>query len=159
MARSRIAVRVEGRPARASFGRVRPAALRGWAAPMLAALELGDAELSIVLCDDPFIHELNRRFADEDHATDVLAFALAEGPGPHASGLLGDVVISIETASRQAAQRRAPVEDEVLLLLAHGLLHLVGYDHRTAAEKRLMTARTDVLIAAARAPAPRRRRP
>jgi probable rRNA maturation factor len=136
---------------------------------MLALLELEAAELSVVLCDDVFIHDLNRRFADEDHATDVLAFATMETPGPHpnelrspgnpgphpgsrAAGLLGDVVISLETAARQAASRRAPVEDEVRLLLAHGLLHLLGYDHRTAAERRIMKARTSALVEAAGTP-------
>lgn len=157
VARSTIAVRLEGRAARARARRVPAATVRRWATRMLDALDLGGAELSVVLCDDAFIHDLNLRFADEDHATDVLAFAMKEAPAPRATSLLGDVVISLETAARQAAARRAPVEDEVLLLLAHGLLHLVGYDHRTSAETRIMKARTAALVEIAGAPARGRR--
>ncbi len=151
-ARSTIAVRLEGRGTRARARAVPVSSVRTWATRMLGALEQQGAELSLVLCDDAFIRDLNRRFADEDHATDVLAFASNEAPGPRRTrgeGPLGDVVISLETAARQAARRRAPLEDEVRLLLAHGLLHLVGYDHRTAAQERIMTARTNALLEAA----------
>jgi probable rRNA maturation factor len=113
---------------------------------MLDGLELVGGELSIVLCDDHFIADLNRRFAGEEHATDVLAFATTEGPGPRVPGLLGDVVISLETAERQARARGASLQDEVMMLLAHGLLHLLGYDHRFAAEEKIMSAKTALLV-------------
>ncbi len=70
---------------------------------------------------------------------------------PGASGMLGDVVISLDTAARQAEELGRSLWDEVTWLLAHGLLHLVGYDHRTVAEERRMNARADMLIAAAKA--------
>jgi probable rRNA maturation factor len=126
-------------------------ALRTRAERMLAALSLPRAELSLLLCDDPTIHTLNRTHRRRDKPTDVLAFALREGePMPGAETLLGDVVISLDTAERQARDHHRSLWDEVTMLLAHGLLHLVGYDHRTAAEERRMNARADMLIAAAK---------
>jgi probable rRNA maturation factor len=84
----------------------------------------------------------------------VLAFAMQEGtPMPRGRRLLGDVVISLDTAKRQADERNRPLWDEVTLLLAHGLLHLVGYDHRSDAEEAEMNAEVARLVAAARASA------
>ncbi len=126
---------------------------------MLEALRMKEAELSILLCDDRTIHELNRSYRRRDKPTDVLAFAMREGEGaklhPH---MLGDIVISIDTARRQAKEHDRSVIAEVTFLLAHGLLHLLGYDHKTAAEERRMRARSDVLCAAA-APKNRASRP
>jgi probable rRNA maturation factor len=138
------------------------AALRTRAERMLAALALSGAELSVLLCDDATIHALNRQHRRKNKPTDVLAFALREGKLPTSVGSLpaargraeplGDVVISLDTARRQAEERGRTLWDEVTLLLAHGLLHLIGYDHRTRAEERVMNARADMLIAAARGP-------
>jgi probable rRNA maturation factor len=117
---------------------------------MLQALSLADAELSIVVCDDATIHALNREHRKKNKPTDVLAFALREGkPLAGAEAMLGDVVISLDTAARQARQHKKSLWDEVTMLLAHGLLHLIGYDHGTDAEERRMNARADMLIAAA----------
>ena len=138
--------------------------VRTWAERMLAALSLPEAELSIVLCDDRTIHALNRDFRKKDKPTDVLAFAVREvlAAGiPRAAvpeGVLGDVVISVATAARQARAARRDVEDEIAMLLAHGLLHLLGLDHRDRTEERRMTARTDALRSTiARRPRPRSR--
>ena len=77
---------------------------------MLRALELGDAELSVVLTNDEVIHELNAQYRDKDRPTDVLAFAMREGEAtarePGAREVLGDVVISLDTATRQAPSHR-----------------------------------------------------
>ncbi len=117
---------------------------------MLVALELTRSELSISLVDDETIHALNRDYRHKDRPTDVLAFAMREGPyAEHAGALLGDVVISLDTAARQARAHARPLDAEVLMLLAHGLLHLLGFDHRSRTEERRMAARTDALIAAA----------
>jgi probable rRNA maturation factor len=114
-------------------------ALRRRAERMLHALALARAELSILVCDDATIHDLNREHRRKDKPTDVLAFAMREGQQLGAgSELLGDVVISLETAARQAFEHRRSLSDEVTMLLAHGLLHLVGYDHRDDAEEREM---------------------
>jgi probable rRNA maturation factor len=129
------------------------ARVRAQAERMLAALRLPRAELSVLLCDDGTIHALNHTYRHKDAPTDVLAFAMREGEGAEhahvAHGVLGDVVISLETASRQARTHARSLEAEVTMLLAHGLLHLLGLDHRTRTEERRMSARTDLLQAAA----------
>lgn len=118
---------------------------------MLEALSLPTAELSIVICNDSFIHRLNRDFRKKDKPTDVLAFATEEAMIVPLQGhlqiprLLGDVVISVETAKRQAIEHNWMLETEVVHLLAHGVLHLLGYDHATKREERRMSARTDAL--------------
>ncbi len=115
---------------------------------LLRALGLPKAELSVVLCDDATIHTLNRDYRRKDKPTDVLAFALREGPGGHLAGdLLGDVIISLDTATRQAQERGIAPRDEVRMLLTHGLLHLLGWDHRNDAEDKRMRAETDRLLA------------
>ena len=127
-----------------------PMRVAGYAKRMLAALGQEQAELSVLLCDDEVIHTLNRDYRDKDRPTDVLAFAMQEGePSPSAGPLvLGDVVISLPTAARQAAERGRPLVREVVELLAHGLLHLLGFDHELPEEERRMIARTDLLVAA-----------
>ena len=111
------------------------------------------AELSVALVDDAAIHDLNRRFRDVDKSTDVLAFAMREGEEMMASEdeleVLGDVVISVPTATRQAEARSVSVTTELTMLLAHGLLHLIGYDHRNKREERVMLRRTQELENAA----------
>jgi probable rRNA maturation factor len=119
---------------------------------MLEALGLPDAELSILLCDDATIRDLNRQYRKKNSATDVLAFPMQEGPGPNTTpGLLGDVVISLPTASRQAAEHDRSIVHEVTFLLAHGLLHLLGHDHASKREEREMMAHTEALMAAVEA--------
>ena len=118
---------------------------------MLHALGELEAELSVTLTDDAAIHVLNARHRKKAKPTDVLAFPMDEsGPGPSGKmRLLGDVVISHETAQRQARARRHGLLDEVTFLLAHGLLHLLGYDHRTDAEERRMNEKASRLVEAA----------
>ncbi len=129
---------------------VRASEVRRRAERMLEALRMQKAELSILLCDDATIHELNRDYRKKDRPTDVLAFAMREGEGGALNpALLGDVVISLETARRQAREHRRSIVEEVTFLLAHGLLHLLGYDHQTDEQDRIMRARTDALCAAA----------
>lgn len=127
------------------------AEVQRWARLMLRALKLPHAELSVVLCDDAFIHDLNRRYRKKDRPTDVLSFAMREGEGSqYSKGALGDVIISLPTARKQARAANQTVDAEVCFLLGHGLLHLLGYDHRTLAEDRRMRAKTDILVLAAR---------
>jgi probable rRNA maturation factor len=96
----------------------------------LAELDRSEAELSLLLVDDPKIRVLNREYRGRDKATNVLAFAMIEGPfGALQPGLLGDVVISLETAERECVRYGVTPPEMVLLLLIHGILHLVGYDH------------------------------
>jgi probable rRNA maturation factor len=125
---------------------------------MLTALSLPLAELSVLLTDDPGIHELNRDHRQTDKPTDVLAFPMDESV-PDPAGILGDVVISLDTAERQARARRRPLLEEVRFLLAHGVLHLLGYDHAEPGEKREMVAMTRQLVRHAPLPETPKRRP
>jgi probable rRNA maturation factor len=125
---------------------------------MLATLELPKAELSVLLTDDAEIHQLNREHRQKDKPTDVLAFAMDESV-PDPAGILGDVVISLDTAERQARSRKRPLIEEVRFLLAHGVLHLIGYDHAEPAEKREMGAMTRKLVRLAPLPEVPARRP
>jgi probable rRNA maturation factor len=117
---------------------------------MLLAVQMADAELSILLTGDDQIQKLNRIYRKKNRPTDVLAFAQREGDhGERAGDLLGDVVVSIPTARRQAAARGKDLSSELTMLLAHGLLHLLGWDHATEAEDRRMRAETARLCEAA----------
>lgn len=137
-----------------------PAVVRRIADAMLVELELGHAELSVLLTNDREIHALNLLHREKDKPTDVLSFPLDEGGGADGavSGtrVLGDVVISLDTAARQARGRKRELLPEVRFLLAHGLLHLLGYDHGDPAEKREMDAMTQRLVRAVRDDLPKR---
>jgi probable rRNA maturation factor len=143
-----VLVSVRGGP----FAGVSRREVRTWAERMMEKLDLVGAELSIALTGDGEIRRLNRSFRGFDKPTDVLAFAMREGPLPPGGApldVLGDVIVSVETARRQAAARDRSLHGELQLLLAHGLLHLLGYDHQTPAEARRMAARTRQLCRAA----------
>ncbi len=119
---------------------------------MVTAVERDTSEVSFVLTDDAVVHQLNKRYRGKDRPTDVLAFAMHEGEfGELAGELLGDVIVSVPTARKQAEERGIGVLDEVTMLLAHGLLHLLGWDHRTVAEDRRMRVETARLCTAASA--------
>lgn len=110
---------------------------------VLDAIGRADAELAVSLVDDDAIRDLNLRYRGKDGPTDVLSFAQSEGE-PLACAepdSLGDVVISVETARRQAEQGGWTLDEELHRLLIHGVLHLVGHDHeRGGAEARRMQA-------------------
>lgn len=109
---------------------------------------LRDYEVALRLTDDPTIHALNRDYRTKDKPTDVLAFAQREGPaGALHPELLGDLVISVDTARRQA---RRGLPAELLHLASHGLCHLLGYDHRDDDEERVMNRRAAALRREAR---------
>lgn len=102
---------------------------------------LADYEVGLRLTTDPEIRALNKRFRKKDRPTDVLAFAQREAPSA-APELLGDLVISVDTARRQA---RRGLYAELVHLASHGLCHLLGYDHRDDAEEAEMNARAAAL--------------
>lgn len=92
------------------------------------------AEVSIVLVDDEEMHELNKHYRGIDKPTDVLSFSQLEGETPEIADMpvvLGDIVISVDTAGKQAEQRGRALSDELDLLVVHGMLHLLGYDDQT----------------------------
>lgn len=131
---------------------------------VLAAARVGAAELSLVLVSDRRMRTLNRRYRKKDRTTDVLAFPMHEiwppkrrSPAPAASVAaksrlsrvpmaLGDVVISMPTAKRQAAEMGHSLRDEVARLLVHGVLHLLGYDHERSERDALLMARKEKAV-------------
>jgi probable rRNA maturation factor len=122
----------------------------------------GEAELSVLFVDEAHIAELNQRFMGHSGPTDVLSFPIDGLPEPSTSGvppagsssydpddqplLLGDVVIAPEVAARQAAGHAGTYDDEVALLLVHGILHLFGMDHAEPAERAAMQQRERDLL-------------
>ncbi|MEO0602861.1 MAG: rRNA maturation RNase YbeY [Myxococcota bacterium] len=118
---------------------------------ILAALELSDAELSVLLTSDAHIAELNASWRGVEGPTDVLSFPQEAVPG--GPRLLGDVVVGMETASRQAAEQGHDLATELRVLLVHGVLHLLGHDHETDDERAAMTkAEQEVLARVGEAP-------
>jgi probable rRNA maturation factor len=97
---------------------------------ILADLALPDAELSLLLVDDVQIQELNRRYLRRDKPTNVLAFPMGEGEfSALHPNVLGDLVISVETARRQSNRFGLNEKEMIILLMIHGILHLLGYEH------------------------------
>ena len=111
----------------------------------LVLLEHGrvDADLTVVAAGDEFVHGLNLAYRGVDAPTDVLSFGAAiAAPGAAPEGpeaVLGDIVISTDRALAQARAHRVPTRREILKLVAHGALHLLGYDHETPRDRRRMT--------------------
>lgn len=107
-----------------------------------------DQELSVVFASDHMLHELNRAYRHKDRPTNVLAFPqepiATAGP---AARLLGDVIVSLPTADREAQTLEQPLETRVVYLLIHGLLHLLGYDHEQsdAAQQRMEALEQEIL--------------
>lgn len=100
---------------------------------------LDDAEVSLTLTDNSYIHELNKRYRGIDRSTDVLSFALNESEEPEIAdarvNVLGDIVISVERAKEQAADYGHSLKRELAFLTVHGMLHLLGYDHMEEADR------------------------
>ncbi|MBN1451530.1 MAG: rRNA maturation RNase YbeY, partial [Anaerolineales bacterium] len=114
----------------------------------LAALEhqSADGDLTIVLTDDAQLHELNRDYLGIDAPTDVLSFPASETDPETARRYLGDILISVPRAEEQARAAGHALESEVQLLVVHGTLHLLGYDHAEAGEKaRMWKSQAEIL--------------
>lgn len=109
-----------------------------------------DAEISVLICDGPVIHELNRTYRGVDAPTDVLSFALNEGEDdvPEEEAELGDIVINLDRAEEQAAEYGHSREREVAYLSVHGFLHILGYDHYDPEEKKAMRAAEEAILSA-----------
>ena len=117
---------------------------------VLATLRMHDSEaceVSVLLTDDCAIQSLNRQFRNIDTPTDVLAFAMREdgdeSMNPH---LLGDVIISVPTAQRQAHAQNHSLDVEVANLTVHGVLHLLGYDHQISADATIMFKKQEAVL-------------
>jgi probable rRNA maturation factor len=147
-----LAHQVEVQIAPALRGQADPAALRR-AAEITLEIEgqAAPAEMSLVITDDDGIHHLNLQFRGVDASTDVLAFSAREAgetfvTSPEAADYLGDVIISLPRAAAQAAEEGHPPEEELALLVVHGVLHLLGYDHATPDQEAVMWARQSEIL-------------
>lgn len=113
---------------------------------ILCLIRKPHAEVSVLLVGDRRMRRLNKQYRKRDKSTDVLAFPLQEGPGPR-TVLLGDVVISVPMARRQARESNRSLDRELTVLLVHGILHLCGYDHeRGIEEARRMQRRERAIL-------------
>jgi len=111
-------------------------------------LDCPDGEISILIVDDPQIEELNQQYLNREGPTNVIAFAMREGEfadlSPH---LLGDVVISMDTAAKEAQIAATSMERRFNELLVHGVLHLMGFDHETSEDDaRVMEDKSRELV-------------
>jgi probable rRNA maturation factor len=118
---------------------------------------ISNGELSLTFLDDPSIRDLNREWLGHDRVTDVISFALrGEGPPTPAAPLLGDVYVGREQALRQAAEAGVPLEEELVRLAVHGVLHVCGHDHPEGSERiaspmfRLQEERVAAILGASR---------
>jgi probable rRNA maturation factor len=122
------------------------ACLARLARAILSDVGEASAELGILFVGDQRMRGLNRRYRGKDRTTDVLAFAMRGVPHT-SSHLLGDVVIAVPTAARQAKQGHRSLDEELTVLLVHGILHLCGYDHeRSETEARRMHRRERMIL-------------
>jgi rRNA maturation RNase YbeY len=111
------------------------------------ALELTDSELSILFVNDTQMQGLNKEYRSKDKTTDVLAFSMRDGQYPHINpAILGDIVISLPTARRQAKEKGHGIYEEIAILLIHGMLHLVGYDHENGKKEETRMRRMEKKI-------------
>ncbi|SDT36643.1 probable rRNA maturation factor [Paenibacillaceae bacterium GAS479] len=122
---------------------------------------ISEGEVAVTFVDDDRIHELNREYRGIDRPTDVLSFAMQED-GEDELGIvfeveeeneelpfiepLGDIIISVETAARQAEEYGHSLEREIGFLFVHGFLHLIGYDHQDAEAEAVMTAKQEAVL-------------
>lgn len=102
--------------------------------------------LNVVFTDNATIHELNKRFLDRDHPTDVLSFNVHTEYLPSELPILGDVYISVEKANEQAESFQVTFQDELKRLVTHGILHLIGYEHDDPEQQEKMEALTENYI-------------
>jgi len=124
---------------RAAGRKISSRRLKQVALVLLRLAKREDAELSLALIGNAEMQKLNARYRHKDYPTDVLSFPAAKNL-PADARLLGDVIISVDKAAEQAKERRRTLDQEIVTLLIHGIVHLLGYDHeRSAKDARIMT--------------------
>ena len=119
----------------------------------LAALAEADFEgggVTVLLTDDEAVRDLNARFRSKDYATNVLSFPAPQNPEGH----LGDIALAFGVCAREAAEQGKPLAHHLQHLVAHGVLHLIGYDHETDAEAEQMEGLERVILAGLGVPDP-----
>ncbi len=125
--------------------------IKGIVKKVLQNLKVDKAiEISVLFTDDKFIRSLNNKYRGIDKPTDVLSFSLQEGaiksPEVESDKLLGDIIISVETAQRQSDSLNHSVEKELTVLLIHGLLHLTGHDHEKDKDYKIMREKENEIL-------------
>jgi probable rRNA maturation factor len=135
-------IRVEGLPAECGL---KPGDIRRLVKRVLAQ-EKKEYTLAVVFLDDRAMSELNSTYKGREGPTDVLAFSMREGEDTeYADDVLGDIFISLDRAREQARELGHRFKDEIMILVLHGLLHLLGYDHQTM-RRRLRRLRMDLEV-------------
>jgi probable rRNA maturation factor len=110
-----------------------------------------DTSVDLILVDDEFMQRLNRKFIGRNRTTDVISFGMKEGkPETVEFPNLGDIYVSLDQAKRQAEEYGNKFEEELRLLVAHGLLHLLGYDHRNKKEEAVMRKKEGIYLKSAK---------
>jgi probable rRNA maturation factor len=110
--------------------------IRSTVLKILKTLDCADKEISLSFVDDEKIKQLNKQYLGKDKATNVLSFSLLEGEyGNINPQILGDIIISVETAQRDALYGKLTIDQEIDFLIIHGILHLLGYNHENTTEK------------------------
>jgi probable rRNA maturation factor len=110
--------------------------IRSTVLKILKTLDCADKEISLSFVDDEKIKQLNKQYLGKDKATNVLSFSLLEGEYGHINPhVLGDIIISVETAQRDALYGKLTIDQEMDFLIIHGILHLLGYNHENTTEK------------------------
>jgi probable rRNA maturation factor len=136
-------------PAARRAGRVNRRSLRQLVRHTLTSEDAPSIAVSVTLVDDREIRALNARHLGHDRVTDVISFEMPP-PGPGDAPAAGDVYVSLDRAIAQAAARRRRVEDELRLLVVHGVLHSLGHDDVAAPARRRMRARERAALRTAR---------
>ena len=110
--------------------------IRSTVLKVLKILDCPDKEISLYFVDDEYIKQLNKQYLGKDQATNVLSFSLQEGEyGDINPQILGDIIVSVETAQRDALYGKLNIAQEIDFLLIHGILHLLGYNHENTTKK------------------------
>jgi rRNA maturation RNase YbeY len=127
---------------------IRTALMKKYVQQILTYLECDDQELSVVFASDRLMRTLNRAYRHQDSPTNVLAFPQRPThQGEPSTALLGDVIVALPTAAREARALQQSLEERVLYLLVHGILHLLGYDHDQSVHERCrMEAREQEIL-------------
>lgn len=110
--------------------------------------KLNDIEFNVILVDNHYIHELNKNYRHIDRETDVITFALEDNEtvDVHQYRLLGDIYISVDKAVEQSKEYQHSFQREICFLAVHGFLHLLGYDHMTLEEEKIMFSKQELIL-------------
>jgi probable rRNA maturation factor len=117
--------------------------IRNWITDTIAAEGYALDELSFILCSDEYLHVINKQYLDHDTYTDVITF----DNGEELKTILGDIFISIDRVQENASQFNSTLQHELLRVMIHGTLHLLGYKDKSKAAKTLMTKKEDFYLA------------